>query len=119
MDKMTKVEIITRPNKFEELKKALNEIGVMGMTVTNVMGCGVQKGHADNYRGVKYVPELLPKIKIETVICEVPVEKVVEIAQKVLKTGEIGDGKIFIYDVSNVIRIRTGDEGRVALDNKA
>ncbi|MBB6216211.1 nitrogen regulatory protein P-II 1 [Anaerosolibacter carboniphilus] len=118
MDKITKVEIITRPNKFEELKDALNKIGVMGMTVTNVMGCGVQKGQTGNYRGVAYTPELLPKIKVETVICEVPVELVVETAKKVLYTGKIGDGKIFIYEIANVVRIRNGDEGKVALNNQ-
>ena len=117
MDKITKVEIITRPKKFEELKIALNDIGVLGMTVTHVLGCGVQKGSINNYRGISYTPELLPKVKIEMVICEVPVEKVIETAKKVLHTGEIGDGKIFIYDITNVIRIRTGDEGKVALDN--
>jgi nitrogen regulatory protein P-II 1 len=118
MDKITKVEIITRPNKFDELKKALNDIGVLGMTVTNVMGCGVQKGQLNNYRGVSYVPEVLPKIKLETVICEVPVEKVIETAKKVLHTGKIGDGKIFVYEISNVIRIRNGDEGKTALNNE-
>ncbi|MFZ5965688.1 MAG: P-II family nitrogen regulator [Bacillota bacterium] len=117
-DKFTKVEIITRPGKFEELKKALNDIGVMGMTVSNVLGCGVQKGRTENYRGVTYTPELLPKIKIETVICEVPVDLLVETAKKVLHTGKVGDGKIFVYEVSRVIRIRNGDEGRVALDNQ-
>ncbi|GAB6087581.1 P-II family nitrogen regulator [Alkaliphilus crotonatoxidans] len=117
-ERITKVEIITRPNKFEALKEALNDIGVMGMTVTNVMGCGVQKGRTENYRGVTYTPELLPKIKVETVICEVPVEQVVETAKRVLYTGEIGDGKIFITEISNVIRIRNGDEGKLALNNE-
>ena len=116
--KFTKVEIITRPNKFNELKEALNNIGVMGMTVSQVLGCGVQKGSKKNYRGVTYTPELLPKIKVETVVCEVPVEVVVEAAKKACHTGEIGDGKIFIYEVSNVIRIRNGDEGKVALNNE-
>ncbi len=117
-DIITKVEIITRPNKFEELKEALNNIGVLGMTVSNVLGCGVQKGKTENYRGVTYTPELLPKIKIETVICEVPVELLVETAKKVLRTGKIGDGKIFIYEISNVVRIRNGDEGKLALNNE-
>lgn len=118
MDQITKIEIITRPNKFDELKEALNNIGVMGMTVSNVLGCGVQKGKANNYRGVAYTPELLPKIKVETVICEVPVELVVETAKKILHTGVPGDGKIFLYNVSNVVRIRTGDEGKIALNNE-
>ncbi|QEK12919.1 P-II family nitrogen regulator [Crassaminicella thermophila] len=117
-DKITKIEIITRPRKFEELKEALNNIGVMGMTVTHVLGCGIQKGMPQNYRGISYTTELLPKIKVETVICDVPVELVVDTAKRVLRTGEIGDGKIFIYDVSNVIRIRNGDEGKVALNNQ-
>lgn len=117
MDKITKVEIITRPKKFEELKAALNDIGVLGMTVTHVVGCGVQKGSMNNYRGISYTPELVPKVKVETVISEVPVEAVIEAAKKVLYTGEIGDGKIFVYDIANVIRIRTGDEGKKALDN--
>lgn len=116
--KITKIEIITRPNKFNELKQALNDIGVQGMTVTQVLGCGVQKGATKKYRGVDYTPELLPKIKVETVVSEVPVELVVETAKKALYTGEIGDGKIFIYEVSNVIRIRNGDEGVTALNNK-
>lgn len=117
-DKITKIEIITRPSKFNELKEALNNIGVMGMTVTQVLGCGVQKGSTKSYRGVSYTPELLPKIKVETVVCEVPVETVVETAKIALYTGEIGDGKIFVYDISNVIRIRNGDEGKIALNNK-
>lgn len=117
-DKITKIEIITRPKKFEELKEALNNIGVMGMTVTHVLGCGIQKGIPNNYRGVEYTAELVPKIKVETVVCEVPVELVVETAKKVLRTGKVGDGKIFVYDVSNVIRIRNGDEGKIALNNK-
>ncbi|MCT4605916.1 MAG: P-II family nitrogen regulator [Marinisporobacter sp.] len=115
---MIKIEIITRPRKFEELKEALNDIGVKGMTMTHVLGCGIQKGKPHNYRGVEYVDQLLPKIKVETVVCEVPVDLVVETAKKVLRTGNVGDGKIFIYDVSNVIRIRNGDEGKIALNNK-
>jgi len=117
-DIITKIDIITRPNKFEELKDALNKIGVMGMTVTNVLGCGIQKGMTNNYRGVEYTSQLLPKVKIETVVCEVPVELVIKTAQEVLRTGNVGDGKIFIYEISNAIRIRNGDEGKKALDNK-
>lgn len=118
MAKITKVEIITRENKFFELKHALNDIGVQGMTVTKVSGCGVQKGLKEKYRGVSYTPEVLPKIKVETVISEVPVEDVVSVTKSICQTGEVGDGKIFIYDVSNVIRIRNGDQGVVALNNK-
>lgn len=114
-DKMTKIDIITRPSKFEELKEALNEIGITGMTVTQVLGCGMQKGVTEMYRGVPVNVNLLPKVKLEIVVCEVPVKTVVETAKKVLRTGEIGDGKIFIYPVENVIKIRTGEEGVKAL----
>lgn len=115
MRKITKIEIITRPSKLEELKDALNEIGVTGMTVSQVYGCGLTKGHTEIYRGKEYTINLLPKIKVETVVCEVPVEKVLEAAQKVLRTGEIGDGKIFIYPIENAVRIRTGEEGDIAI----
>jgi nitrogen regulatory protein PII len=112
---ITKIEIITRPNKFEELKEALNKIGITGLTVSHVLGCGLQKGKTEFYRGNPYSIDLLPKVKIEIVVCEVPVEDVVNTAKEVLKTGEIGDGKIFIYPVQNVIKIRTGEEGMAAL----
>ncbi|MCT4543092.1 MAG: P-II family nitrogen regulator [Vallitalea sp.] len=112
---MTKIDIITRPSKVEELKVALNEIGITGMTFSHVLGCGQQKGKTEYYRGSKVSIDLLPKSRIEVVVCEVPVEDVVETAKKVLKTGEIGDGKIFIYPVENVIKIRTGEEGVDAL----
>ncbi|MDF2504922.1 MULTISPECIES: P-II family nitrogen regulator [Clostridium] len=116
--KLTKVDIITAPGKFEELKNALSNIGVTGMTVSNVLGCGMQKGHKEYYRGTTVDIKLLPKIKVEIVVCDVPVESVVEIAKKILHTGKIGDGKIFVYDVQNVIRISSGDEGRDALQYK-
>ena len=112
MAEMTKVEIITRQSKLEDLKAALNE---NGMTVTNVLGYGVQKGQKHQYRGVEYNVDLLPKIKIEMVVCTVPVEDVVNTAISVLRTGEIGDGKIFISPVSRVIKVRTGEEDREAL----
>jgi len=115
MRKLTKIDIVTRPNKLEELKEALNEIGVQGMTVSQVYGCGLQKGHKEVYRGREYYINLVPKVKIETVICEVPVQAVLDAAQKVLKTGEPGDGKIFIYDIENAVRIRTGEEGDKAI----
>lgn len=115
MDKITKIDIIARSNKFEDFKEALNKIGITGMTVTQVLGCGTQKGVTEYYRGVPYEINLLPKVKIEIVVCEVPVELVIETAKKVLNTGQVGDGKIFVYDVSNVIRIRTGEEGKEAL----
>lgn len=113
--KITKVEIITRPSKLEELKDELNRIGVLGMTVSQVFGCGLQKGYVEVYRGQKYNINLLPGIKVETVICEVPVEKVIEVAQRVCKTGKPGDGKIFVYELSDAVRIRTGDRGPEAI----
>ena len=117
-DKITKIDIITRKDKFEVLKEAMNEIGVTGMTVTQVLGCGVQKGDTQYYRGVPMEMKLLPKIKVEIVVCEVPVDLVVKTAQKVLKTGEIGDGKIFVYELANAIKIRTGEEGRAAVAHR-
>jgi nitrogen regulatory protein P-II 1 len=115
MRKLTKIEIITRSNKLEELKEALNGIGVQGMTVSQVYGCGLQKGHKEVYRGRAYAINLLPQVKVETVVCEVPVEKVLETAQKVLKTGEVGDGKIFVLNLENAVRIRTGEQGDQAI----
>ena len=113
--KMTKIEIITRPGKLDELKDALNEIGVLGMTVSQVYGCGLQKGHKEVYRGRAYDVNLVPKIKLETVVCEIPVEKVLETAQKILRTGEMGDGKIFVYELTDAVRIRTGHRGAEAI----
>ena len=109
--KLTKIDIITRPAKLDELKDALNEIGVLGMTVSQVYGCGLQKGHKEMFRGKEYDVNLVPKIKVETVVCEVPVEKVLETAQKVLRTGKFGDGKIFVYELTDAVRIRTGHRG--------
>lgn len=117
-DKITKIDIITRKTNFNQLKTALNEIGVMGMTVTQVLGCGTQKGDVQYYRGVPMEMKLLPKIKVEIVVCEVPVDLVVETAKKVLRTGEIGDGKIFVYDVQQVVKVRTGATGKEALLNE-
>lgn len=113
--KISKVEIYANPNKFDELKDALNKIGITGMTVTQVHGCGAQKGRNDYYRGVKLEMKLLPKICIEIVVSKVPVRTVIETAKKVLGTGSVGDGKIFVYDVENVVRISTGEEGYDAL----
>lgn len=115
MDKMTKIDIITRTSKLEELRDALNDIGITGMTVTQVLGCGMQKGIMETYRGIPLNINLLPKVKVEIVVCEVPVDDVITTAKKVLKTGQIGDGKIFLYPVMNVIKIRTGEEGYKAL----
>ncbi|WP_294401579.1 P-II family nitrogen regulator [uncultured Clostridium sp.] len=117
-DSISKIEIITRKSNFDELKTALNEIGVMGMTVTQVLGCGTQKGDIQYYRGVPMELKLLPKIKIEIIVCEVPVQKVIDVATKILRTGEIGDGKIFVYDVKDVVKIRTGATGKEALINE-
>ncbi|MFA6848989.1 MAG: P-II family nitrogen regulator [Selenomonadaceae bacterium] len=119
MRKLTKIDIITRPSKLEELKEALNSVGVTGMTVSQVYGCGLQQGHTEIYRGREYAMNLLPGIKVETVVCEVPVERVLETAEKVLKTGEVGDGKIFVFNVENAVRIRTGIEGdKAVMDEK-
>lgn len=113
--KMTKIEIITRPDKLEPLKDALVNIGVAGMTVTQVYGCGLTRGHLEVYRGQAYNINLVPKIKLETVVCEVPVDDVLAAAKKVLQTGQVGDGKIFIYPIENAIRIRTWEVGDVAI----
>jgi len=115
--KFTKVEIITKQNKFEALKNAMDKIGITGMTVSNVLGYGTQGGHMEYYRGVEFETHLLPKVKIEIVISKVPVRTVIETAKKVLYTGNIGDGKIFVYDVENVIKVRTGEEGYDALQD--
>jgi len=115
--KMTKIDIITKQSKFEALKAAMNEIGVTGMTVTQVLGCGVQKGKTEHYRGVELEVNLLPKVEVEIVVSKVPVRTVIETAKKVLYTGNIGDGKIFVYDVENVIKVRTGEEGYDALQD--
>ena len=116
--KLTKVVIIARQNKFNELKHSLGLIGVTGLTVSHVMGCGMQKGKTEYYRGVPVEMTLLPKIKIETVVSKVPVRKVVDTIKSVLYTGHYGDGKIFIYDVENVIKVRTGEEGYDALQDE-
>ena len=113
--KITKIDIITRPSKLEELKDALNAIGVLGMTVSQVYGCGLQRGHKEVYRGREYDVSLVPKIKVETVVCEVPVDKVIETAEKVLRTGKFGDGKIFVYELTDAVRIRTGQRGPEAI----
>lgn len=115
MRKITKIDIITRPGKLEELKEALARIGVTGMTVSQVFGCGLQKGHTEVYRGKEYSINLLAGIKIEIVVCEVPVATVVETVKKICRTGKVGDGKIFIYPIENAVRIRTGEEGDIAI----
>ena len=112
---MTKIEIITRSNKLDDLMKALNDVGVLGMTVSQVFGCGLQKGHQEVYRGKKYDINLVPKIKLETVVCEVPVETVLDAAQKALRTGNFGEGKIFVTELTDAVRIRTGQRGSDAI----
>ena len=115
--KFTKVEIICKEARFERLKRAMAQIGVTGMTVTHVMGYGTQKGKPEYYRGVPLDSNLLPKIQVEMVVSAVPVRDVIETAKKALYTGHIGDGKIFVYDVENVVKIRTGEEGYDALQD--
>ena len=115
--KLTKVEIICKERMFEALKAAMMNIGITGMTVTHVMGCGVQKGKPEYYRGVEVEPSLLPKIQVEIVVSKVPVRAVIETAKKTLYTGHIGDGKIFVYNVENVVKVRTGEEGYAALQD--
>lgn len=116
--KMSKVVVIANEHKLNALKTAFNELGVTGMTVTSVYGCGIQKGAAESYRGVKLDMDLLPKIKVEVVVSKVPVEEVVAAARKALYSGHIGDGKIFVYDVENVVKVRTGSTGYDALQDE-
>lgn len=116
--KLTKIVILAKQSKFEELKQAMNAIGVTGMTVTNVLGCGIQKGATEYYRGVPMEINLLPKVQVELVVSKVPVDLVIEEAKKALYTGNIGDGKIFVYDVENVIKVRTGEVGYAALQDE-
>ena len=115
--KFTKVEIVCKESKLEALKAAMMNLGITGMTVSHVLGCGVQKGKPEYYRGVQIEANLLPKIQVEVVVSKVPVRSVIETAKKVLYTGHIGDGKIFVYDVENVVKIRTGEEGFDALQD--
>ncbi|MCY0867105.1 MAG: nitrogen regulator P-II GlnB [Aquificaceae bacterium] len=112
---MKKVEAIIKPFKLDEVKDALVEIGIGGMTVTEVRGFGQQKGHTEIYRGTEYVIDFLPKVKIEVVVKDEDVEKVVETIMKTAQTGRVGDGKIFIIPVEDVIRIRTGERGEQAI----
>ena len=115
--KLTKVEIICKESRFETLKAAMMDIGITGMTVSHVLGCGAQKGKPEYYRGVQVEANLLPKIQVDIVVSKVPVRSVIETAKKVLYTGHIGDGKIFVYDVENVVKVRTGEEGYDALQD--
>ena len=112
-----KVVIIAKLSRYEKVKKALNDLGVTGMTVTQVMGCGIQKGAGEMYRGVEVDATLLPKVKLEVVVSKIPVDSVIEAAKKALYTGHIGDGKIFVYSVDKVVKIRTGEENEAALQD--
>ena len=115
--KFTKVEIICKEARLEDLKNAMLSIGITGMTVSHVMGCGIQKGKPEYYRGIQVETTLLPKVQVDIVVSKVPVRTVIETAKKILYTGHIGDGKIFVYDVENVVKVRTGEEGYDALQD--
>ena len=112
---MKKIEAIIKPFKLDEVKEALQEIGLQGITVTEAKGFGRQKGHTELYRGAEYVVDFLPKVKIETVIDDAHVEQAVEAIRKAALTGRIGDGKIFVYPIESAVRIRTGETGSDAL----
>lgn len=112
-----KVAIIARLSRYDRLRKALNDLGVTGMTATQVMGCGVQKGAGEKYRGIEMDATLLPKIKIEVIVSKIPVTEVIKVAKEALYTGHIGDGKIFVYNVQRVVKVRTGEEGVAALQD--
>ncbi|WP_110926171.1 P-II family nitrogen regulator [Bacillus massiliglaciei] len=115
---LTKIEIVTRPINFEKFKEELAKIGVSGLTILDAKGTGLQKSYVETYRGVNRQTSLHDRIKIEIVVCEVPVQDVIDVARKYLSTGKPGDGKIFVYELSNVINIRTGKEGHDALKNE-
>ncbi|MBF7082957.1 P-II family nitrogen regulator [Desulfallas sp. Bu1-1] len=112
---MTKIECILRPGKLEDVKDSLNKYGIHGMTVTQVIGCGLQKGRKEVYRGTEYSINLLPKVKLEIVTKDEDVDEVVKIISQAARSGEIGDGKIFTYKIDNAIRIRTGETGEAAI----
>lgn len=112
---MKKIEAIIKPFKLDEVKEALHEVGVQGMTVTEVRGFGRQKGHTELYRGAEYVVDFLPKVKIEVVVEKAQVDDVIEAITQAARTGRIGDGKIFVTPVENVIRVRTGERGKEAI----
>lgn len=112
---MKKIEAIIKPFRLDEVKDGLNEIGVQGMTVTEVKGFGRQKGHVELYRGAEYDISFIPKVKIEIVVSDAVTPKVVSTIQEKAKTGKIGDGKIFVFDIEDIIRIRTGERGEAAI----
>src|SRR5882724_9216737 len=113
---MKKIEAIIKPFKLDEVKEALHEVGVQGITVTEVRGFGRQKGHTELYRGAEYIVDFLPKVKIEVVVENGQVDDVIEAIENAAKTGRIGDGKIFVYPVEDVIRVRTGERGKQAIE---
>ena len=115
--KFTKIEIVFKEEKLYALKEAMSKLGITGMTVSHVMGYGMQKGHTEFYSGVQVETDLRPKVQVDIVVSAIPVRDVIETAKKVLYTGHIGDGKIFVYDVENVIKVRTGEEGFDALQD--
>ncbi len=115
--KFSKVEIIFKEERLYALKEAMSKLGITGMTVSHVMGYGMQKGHTEFYRGVAVETDLRPKVQVDIVVSAIPVRDVIETAKKVLYTGHIGDGKIFVYDVENVVKVRTGEEGHAALQD--
>ena len=119
MPKMTKVEIICKESRFDALKNAMTGIGITGMTVSHVLGCGIQGGKPEYYRGVQVETNLLPKVQVDIVVSKVPVQSVIDTAKRALYTGHIGDGKIFVYDVENVVKVRTGEEGYDALQDES
>lgn len=112
---MKKIEAVVKPFKLDEVKDALNEIGIQGMTVTEVKGFGRQKGHTELYRGAEYIVDFIPKIKIEIIASDALAPKIIEVIEKAAKTGKIGDGKIFVYEINEVVRIRTGERGEGAV----
>jgi len=112
---MKKIEAIIKPFKLDEVKEALHEVGIKGITVTEAKGFGRQKGHTELYRGAEYVVDFLPKVKVEVVVADNLVGRVVEVIERAAKTGRIGDGKIFVFDVPQVVRIRTGETGEEAV----
>lgn len=115
--KITKVEIVCKESRLEALKNAMMAIGIDGMTVSHVLGCGTQKGKPEYYRGVQIEANLLPKVQVDIVVCTVPVSKVIDAAKRTLYTGHIGDGKIFVYDVEDVVKVRTGQTGLEAMEH--
>ena len=112
---MKKIEAIIKPFKLDEVKEALHEVGLQGITVTEAKGFGRQKGHKEQYRGTEYTVDFLPKVKMEVVVGDDDAERVIEVIQQTARTGQIGDGKIFVIDLENMIRIRTGESGESAL----